>query len=194
MTQYRKFSSFTFLLFIGFFINGCQQVEFEKGELVGTGDLEFKIKELDRKTIYDGRRIQLVGYISPMWRQQGNEVILFLSDVPNSEDYKKHLKPIKVLKGKFPNRVDLGETGNVEKVGGNVVKGSKMERVEFDPENMLIYDNAGQSHKISEKIAVSGIVKYQTKIDSNEIYQYEDSSGVTSYGWQFTDIRIDPVE
>lgn len=193
MARHRKFNSFIFLALICFFIGGCRQVEFEKGEFVGKGDLEFKINELDRKTIFDGRRIQLVGYISPMWRQQGSEIALFLSDIPNSEDSKKQLTFIKVLEGAFPNRVVLGKTGKTEKVGSNMVKGSQMERVEFDSANMLKYDNAGLPHKISEKIAVSGTIKYARKVSTNEIPQYESSPGILSYPWSFNDIRIDPL-
>ena len=88
MAQLQKIYLFLFLGLICFFISGCKEVELEKGELIGAGNLEFKVNELDRKTIYDGKRIQLIGYISPMWRQQGGDVILFLSEIPNSEDYK----------------------------------------------------------------------------------------------------------
>lgn len=193
MLQRQKDFLFLFLALIGFFTNGCQEVEREKGELIGKGDLEFKVNELDRKTIYDGRRIQLIGYISPKWRQQGNEIALFLSETPDGEDYKKQLAIIKVFEGAFPNRVVLGKTGNVEKVNSRVVKGSDLERVEFDPEKMLIYDNAGTAHKISEKIAVSGTVKYGKKVETGEFAQYESSPGILNYTWSFTDIRIDPA-
>lgn len=192
MKQHQKFSLFLFALTC-FLVAGCQTVEYEKGELVGKGDLEFKINELDAKAIYDGKRIQLVGYVSPMWRQQGSHIFLFLSDEPNSEDHKKQITFIKVLEGAFPNRVVLGKTGNAEKVGANVVKGSRLERVEFDPENMLVYDNGGTPHKIGEKIAVSGTVKYGRRLDTNELIRYEFPPGVMRYTWSFEDIRIDPA-
>ena len=195
MAQHQKIYLFLVLGLLCFFISGCKEVDFEKGELVGAGNLEFKINELDRKTIYDGKRIQLVGYISPMWRQQGSDVSLFLSEMPNSEDHKKQIIYFKVREGAFPNRVRLGETGKTEKISTNMVNDDHpMERVEFDPEKMLIYDNNGIPHKIDEKIAVSGTVKYSRNVNTNEIIAYESSPGVMSYGWSFIDIRIDPIE
>ena len=60
-------------------------------------------------------------------------------------------------------------------------------------EKMIIYDNNKIPHKISEKIAVSGTVKYSRNVGTNEIVGYESSPGVMLYGWSFVDIRIDPV-
>ena len=152
MAQRQKTCLFLFLGLICFFVGGCKEVKFEKGELIGAGNLEFKVNELDRKTIYDGKRVQLVGYISPMWRQQGSDVILFLSEIPNSEDHKKQIINFRVREGAFPNRVQLGETGKTEKIVSNMVKDDNpIERVEFDPEKMVIYDDNKIPHKISEK-------------------------------------------
>ena len=169
----------------------CQPINFEKGELHNAGGRYFKIEELDRKTIHDGKRIQLVGYFSDRWSQRGQEVTLILEDERNN--YDSMIFGIKLNEGQRKNEIFLGKTGASEAVGSNQVRGSQMQRDEFIVENMRVYDNDGNPHSINQKFAVSGTVEYHRN-SSGSYSTYQDTVRIATYSWLFKDIRIDVAE
>ena len=148
----------------------------------------FITQELNRKSDFEGKRIQLIGYFDNHWTQRGREVSLILQQ--ERGNYDSMIYAIKLNEGQRNNEISLGKTGESETVGSNQVRGSRMRREEFVAENMRIYDNEGQPHEITNKFGVSATIEYM-KDFWGKPKAFTDGFGNPHYAFELKDVRID---
>jgi len=68
------------------FAVACQPVNLDKGEPLKESSYSFITQELNRKSDFEGKRIQLIGYFDNHWTQRGKEVSLILQQERGNYD------------------------------------------------------------------------------------------------------------
>lgn len=158
-----------------------------EGELLKSSSADFVKNAIQYNTDYDGKRIAVEGYVtfSTADLEKGFAGVE-LSDKPIEGG--ETLLNFEIKEGKGKNNIDFGETSNSRS------QGYKTTVSDVNIENVRIYDSKGNAHPLTQKIRLSGDIKYIKGMDGKYTSMEAFEKGKTQYNFEFKNVRVDVVK
>ncbi len=155
----------------------------EGERLKGTAPDQIK-NAIQYSTDHDGKRIAVEGYVTFSTAKLENGIArLELSDKPVEGG--EALLSFEIKEGQGKNTIAFGETSNARSGGyRTTVSDVKME-------NVRIHDSQGNAHPLTQKIRLSGDIKYIKGMDGKYTSMPAFEKGKTQYNFDFRNVRVD---
>lgn len=158
-----------------------------EGELLQSTSAAYVKNAIQYSTDYDGKRIAVEGYVtfSTADLEKGFAEVE-LSDKPIKGG--ETLLNFQIKEGKGKNNIDFGETSNSRS------QGYKTTVSDVNLDNVRIYDSEGNAHPLTQKIRLSGNIKYIKGMDGKYTSMDAFEKGKTQYNFEFRNVRVDVVQ
>lgn len=160
-----------------------------QGELLKESSRKYVDEALNYKTDYQGKRIAVDGYIflNLTASEENGTIGLQLFAKPKGDGVP--LLDFKVGRGAGKNQV------SIPTVGKGKTAGYKTTEYEVDVDKMKFTDNEGVEHPVTDKVRLSGTVKYVPHMNGGFSHMTDPmNKGKELYPFELEDVRLDAVK
>lgn len=173
----------------GFLFAAAACKDNSQGELLKESSKKYVKETLDYKTDYEGKRIAVDGYIylNLSATEEGGKVGLQLFARPKGDGV--GLIDFNVGTGAEKNEV------SIPKLDKGRIAGYQTTQYAVDVDKMTFTDNDGSRHPITDKVRLSGTVKYVPQMDGGFSHMSDPmNKGRELYPFTLEDVRLDAIK
>ncbi len=176
------------LIIVSIFL-GASCRDTSTGELIKESSKKYVNETLNYKTDYQNKRIALEGFIYPKETTDIEAGIATLEISTQPKSGGDNLADVKISLGEGKNEVIMPTQGK----GKEVIY--KTTQYDIDESKLKFVDNEGNQHPITDKVRLSGTVKYVDHFEGGFSHMPDPmNKGKELYPFVLKDVRLDALK